>query len=112
MEVDVFAKYIEQLGYNVVTLSYDSVEKLNKFDRKRNVDVTMVSDEKSAMIDAFGLRNEEYGPDHYAHGVPHPAIYIIGKDGVVRAKLLEEGYRVRPKPEDVIAEIKKLDGQG
>ncbi len=45
----------------------------------------MLSDEKSAMIDAFDLRDPQYKPGSKAHGVPRPAIFIIDAEGVIRA---------------------------
>jgi hypothetical protein len=45
------------------------------------------------------------------NGIPHPAIYIIGADGVVIEKLYEEGYRTRPPAELVIAAVDKAGGQ-
>lgn len=108
INADKHAAEIEQLGYTPITVSYDKLKHLAKFDKKKNIAMEMYSDPNSAVIDAFKLRNEKYGPKHYAHGVPHPAIYVISKDGLIQAKLLEEGYKVRPGAEDVIAAIKEL----
>lgn len=108
INADEYAEQIRALGYNPITISYDEVKHLNKFDKKKKISIEMYSDPGSKVIDAFHLRNEEYEEGHYAHGVPHPAIYIISKDGTIQGKLMEEGYKVRPNPEDVIALIKSV----
>ncbi|MGD8327454.1 MAG: peroxiredoxin family protein [Sphingomonadales bacterium] len=108
INADEYADQIRALGYNPVTISYDELKHLNRFDKKKDISIEMYSDPGSKVIDAFHLRNEEYKEGHYAHGVPHPAIYIISKDGLIQGKLMEKGYKVRPKPEDVIALIKSI----
>ena len=105
INADKYAEQIRALGYNPITISYDELKHINKFDKKKKISMAMYSDPKSEVIDAFELRNEDYEEGHYAHGVPHPAIYVIAKDGTIQGKLLEEGYKVRPTAEDVIALI-------
>lgn len=99
----------EERGYKLVSLSYDSVEKLSKFHNKYDTDLTLLSDPDSATIKAFGLLNEEYAEGHFAHGVPYPAIYVIGKDGFVKARYTEDGYKKRPSLDDV---LNGIDHQG
>lgn len=87
----------EERGLSVVGLSYDPVDEQAAFVDAEGLELTLVSDPDSAVIDAFGLRNGKYqNPAHFAYGVPHPAIYVIGTDGQTRAVLREEGYRNRP----------------
>ncbi len=94
---------LAERGYTLAALSYDSPMVLAAFSRKHQIGYYLLSDEKSAVIDAFGIRDPRYPSESKAHGVPMPGIFIIDVEGVVRAKLAEEGYKVRP-PVDAIIE--------
>lgn len=96
------------LGYPLVGVSYDTPAKLRKFARQRKIDYTLLSDESSAIIDAFGIRNTEYGSGHYAEGVPHPVIFVVDQNGRVLEKFSREGYKERPEPEVVIGALRTL----
>ncbi len=102
------ADVITDQGYNIVTLSYDAPETLKKFSERYNFPFTMLSDEGSVAIKSFGIMNEDFAPDHFAYGVPHPHVYVVGKDKVIQAVLAEEGYKNRPQIEAIAAAIKGL----
>ena len=44
----------------------------------------------------------------FAYGVPRPAIFVISPTGVVKAKLAEEGYKVRPTVQAVLDSVDAL----
>ena len=96
------------LGMPLVLLTYDPVEKLARFAGRQNIAYTLLSDPESKIIDGFGLRNTDFGPESIAHGVPHPAIFLIDAKGIIRAKLMEEGYKARPEIADVLAAAQSL----
>ena len=83
-------------GYRLAAISYDDPAVLAQFAAKQSIGYTLLSDKGSAMIDAFKLRDPQYKPDSFAYGVPTPAIFVIGRNGVIKAKLAEEGYKTRP----------------
>jgi peroxiredoxin len=95
-------------GYNLVGLSYDAVPVLAKFAAERKVGWTLLSDPKSQVIDGWQLRDPAYPPGNRAHGVPRPAIYVIDRKGVIRARLMEENYRNRPPASAVLAAVDAL----
>ncbi|MEM7081763.1 MAG: peroxiredoxin family protein [Pseudomonadota bacterium] len=97
---DEFAKR----GVNLVVLSYDSVAILNAFADEQNIGYTLVSDEGSRVINAFGIRNEKHEKGTSGYGIPHPGIMLFSPSGTLVAKFAEEGYRKRPPVEDVLAE--------
>lgn len=99
---------IETRGYKLAAISYDKPEVLARFAAEHGIGYALLSDSKSAMIDAFKLRDPQYPADSFAFGVPKPAIFVIGRDGKVRAKLAEEGYKVRPGNDALIAAIDAL----
>jgi peroxiredoxin len=74
---------------------------------KRGITYTLLSDPKSEVIDRYGLRDRTYPPGNLAYGVPRPIIFVIGKDGVIKAKLFEETFQKRPP---LALVLKTLDG--
>lgn len=95
-DLNTIADDLEGRGFKLVALSYDSVDTLAKFAKSKKLAYTLVSDPKSQVIDAFGLRNMDMAGSARMNGIPHPAIFVIGADGKVLAKLREESYRKRP----------------
>lgn len=96
---------ITDLGYNIVTVSYDKPDALKNFKSKYGFSYMMLSDEDSATIKALGILNEDYEPDHFAYGVPKPTVYIVGDDGVIHDVLAEEGYKKRPQIDVILGSI-------
>lgn len=54
------------------------------------------------MIDRYGLLNPE------AKGWPHPATYVIDKEGVVRWKFIEVDYTKRPSNEQIVQAVRAI----
>jgi peroxiredoxin len=100
---------IEKRGYRIAALSYDTPEILQTFTAKRHIAYTFLSDPKSEVIDLYKLRDPQYPPGSRAYGVPRPIIFVLDKNGVIKAKLYEESFKVRPP---VTAVISKLDELG
>ena len=99
-------KNIQKLGYKVASVSYDDVTALKAFNDKRAIAYPMLSDKGSEIIKAFGILNEKMQRGTRFYGIPYPAVYMIGADGVVQARLAEEGYKKRPPASLVIHTIK------
>jgi peroxiredoxin len=95
-------------GYRLVTVSYDAPEILAGFAKKYGVTYLMTSDRGSAMIDAFKIRDPQYAPTSRAYGVPMPAIFVVDKAGIVRAKMAEAGYKTRPPSAAIIEAVDAL----
>ena len=86
----------EAMGISLVAMTYDSVEMLKSVEEDMGVEFAMLRDEDIKHVNALGILNTDYAPDHRAYGVPHPGIFLIDTDGVIQAKFAEEGYRTRP----------------
>jgi peroxiredoxin len=95
-------------GYNIVGLSYDAPETLAAFAQKTGINYALLSDEKSAMIDALGLRDPAYAAGSFAAGVPKSSTLIIDKAGVVRWKSVASDYKVRPQNSAILAAVDSL----
>src|ERR1700677_941407 len=101
---------IEKRGYHVAGLSYDSPEILAAFTAKRHLAYTLLSDPKSEVIDGYKLRDPEYPPGNRAYGVPRPIIFILDRNGVIKAKLYEDTFKKRPPVSLVIETLDKVAG--
>ena len=99
---------IQKLGYEVASVSYDNVAALKAFNDKHGIAYPMLSDKGSEIINAFGILNEKMQRGTRFYGIPYPAVYVIGADGVVQAQLAEEGYKKRPPASLVIHTIKSI----
>ncbi len=64
----------------------------------------MLSDADHRVIDRYGLLNEGS-----KRAMPHPATYVIDRDGKVRWRFVEVDYKVRPSNEDVLKELAKVE---
>lgn len=93
---------LAQRGYTLAAISYDKPDALTTFAQKWNIRYTLLSDDGSALIDAFHLRDPQYKPDSFAFGVPKPSIFVIDRRGIVRAKIAREGYQIRPSNEEIL----------
>ena len=96
---------LAQRGYTLTALSYDPPAILATFAQRQGIAFTLLSDEKSAMIDAFGLRDPAYPADSFAYGVPKASILVIDAKGVVRSKNVAADYKFRPTPEAILASV-------
>ena len=99
---------LEARGYRLAAISYDPTDVLTQFAEKWRIGYQLLSDPGSVTIDAFALRDPQYKPHSFAYGVPRPAIFVITPKGVIRAKLAEEGYKVRPSVQAVLAAVDAL----
>lgn len=98
-------KQAAEKGYTTAGISYDSVDILDKFSRKFSISYPLLSDEGSKVIDSLKLRNPAYKGKSRFYGVPYPMVLVIGKDGIVKAKLFEENYRKRPATSTILAAL-------
>lgn len=95
----------------IVTVSVDDREGMQLMidrvaaDDGMAPDFIMLSDPDHAVIDRYGLFNENAPPNR---PLPHPATYVIDREGVVRYRFVEVDYRVRPTNEDILEVLKTL----
>ncbi len=68
-------------------------------------DFIMLSDPDHRVINRYGLFNPDAPPNR---PLPHPATYVIDKEGVVRYRFVEVDYRVRPTNEDILEVLEGL----
>lgn len=82
----------------------DPVERNAEVAASLGLDYRIAADPDLAAIDAYGLRHDAPGFDA---PIARPATFVIDADGIVRWRDLTENYRLRPRPEQILA---VLDG--
>jgi len=105
--VDAEAEF-NALGFNMTTMTYDSVATLKVAEEEYGTSFPTLHDENSAFIKALGILNAQYEPGNRAYGIPYPGIFVIDSQGIIRAKLAEEDYRERPDFSLALEEASKL----
>lgn len=100
---------IKAAGLQVVAISYDPVEVLERFAKQRNIQFPLLSDPGSATIKNWKLLNAD--AKGRTEGIPHPMTYVLSRDGVIRAQLGHETYQVRHTVPDLIQAAKAANGK-
>jgi peroxiredoxin len=59
-----------------------------------------------AVIDRYGILN----PDGSRRGIPHPATYVIDKQGTVRWRDVQTDYKVRPTNKAILTAVRAASG--
>jgi peroxiredoxin len=67
-------------------------------------DFQFLSDADHAVIARYGILN----PDAGSRFIPHPATYVIDRDGVVRWRDIETDYKIRPANAQIVAAVRAL----
>jgi len=98
---------IKASGVRLIGWSYDAPAANAAAATKLGLTFPLLSDTGSKIIDAYGIRNTE--AKGKAEGVPHPVVFIVDRTGVIRAKLMRDGYRDRPESAEIIAAAKNLN---
>ncbi|MBI1956698.1 MAG: peroxiredoxin family protein, partial [Acidobacteria bacterium] len=81
-----YSEEFRKQGLGVVAITYDSVEILADFAKRRSITFPILADPKSEIIRAFRVLNTAVPPGHMWYGVPYPGTYIVDQNGVVRSK--------------------------
>ncbi|MBI2989498.1 MAG: peroxiredoxin family protein [Deltaproteobacteria bacterium] len=99
----------EKERVQILAVSIDTHDESKKFVQKlkerfpaAELDFPMLEDKNHKVIDRYGILN----PD--GKGWPHPATYVIDKQGVVRWRVVEVDYTKRPSNEQILRELRKL----
>ncbi len=72
---------------------------------ERMIDYPLLSDPDAAVMNRYGLFNQD---DPKGRAIPHPTTYVIDTDGVVRWKMTEVNYRIRPERAEILRELARL----
>lgn len=98
----------------LLAVSVDDHEKTKQFaakiaaDGNGPVNYTMLSDPNHKIIDTYGLHDPAYDGTKF-DGIPHPAVYVIDKNGRVTWAKVESDYKVRPSNPDIRDALESLN---
>lgn len=74
-------------GYEIFAISNDTVDRLAEFSGRHSIEFSLLSDEDSEVIRAFGILNTLIQPGEGKHmrwhGIPYPGTYVTDSNGVV-----------------------------
>jgi peroxiredoxin len=76
-------------------------------DGKGDITFSLLSDPDHRIIDAYGLCDPAY-EGQKVFGIPHPAVYVIDRNGKVAWAKIESNYRARPGNEEIRAAVNAL----
>ena len=98
-------KEFEELGSIVIGVSADSPKKHRNFIEKKNLGITLLSDEEHKVLEQFGVwqLKKNYGREYM--GIVR-STFIIDPKGVIRA--VWEKVKVKGHVEEVLAKLKEL----
>jgi peroxiredoxin len=111
MNLNSGAADIAKRGYGLAGISYEKPPVNANFIAQKKIAYPLLSDPNSEVIDRYGLRDPQYKKGSRAYGVPRPIIFILNRDGVIRAKLYEDNYIKRPPLSLVIETLDKMSNQ-
>jgi len=106
LSINSYLPDFQKAGYGVAIISYDDVEKANLFSQKHEIRILLLSDPQSALIRAFKILDATQSADSYAYGIPMPTIYVVNAQGIITARLIDDGHENRPGINDVLAALK------
>ena len=100
----------DAIGVGVAGMTYDKPEIIQAFHDKWALAYPLLGDADRQHVDAWDIRNKEYGEGTFAYGVPHPGVVLLSPDGTILAKWAEAGYRSRADWSTVLEEVRSIVG--
>lgn len=94
---------IRKAGAEVIAVSVDTTEESARLAAGLGLGFPILSDVERRAIHDWGLVHEGGRPGGGA--IARPAIYIVEPDGRISWRSLTENYRVRVRPEQVLAAL-------
>jgi len=71
----------------------------------RALEFPLLSDPDHAVIARYGLLNQQ---DPQARPIPHPTVFVIDREGIVRWKFIEINYKIRPANDDILRALEEM----
>jgi peroxiredoxin len=93
-------------GIEVVAISVDSPAESGRLCQSRGYTFPFLSDPKAEVIRQYGVLHPKGGGD--GKDIARPAEFLVDVTGTIRWVNLTDDYRVRARPEAVLAAIDRL----
>lgn len=81
----------------------DDPDRLAALARDKGLEFPVLPDPGAETIRAYGVLNEANG------SIAHPTALVIDRQGIVRFVRVDENYRRRPEPEELLDALRGLD---
>ena len=94
---------IKQAGGELLAISVDEQSYAWSMAQTTGAKFNMLSDTGHKVIDSYGVLN---AAEH--DGIAHPAIFIVGKDGLIKYLYVGKNATDRPGDTAIIDEVKKM----
>lgn len=106
IELNQVADQVKAAGFNMVGVSYDSIEILKSFSEVNQLQFDLLSDIDAKTVKQLGILNNDYQEGHRFYGIPYPGVLVISRDGKVKDKYFFIGYKKRITAEMLIKVVK------
>ena len=129
MELQSQLETLQEQGIGVAAISYDSVEVVADFAKRRGITFPLLADSDSSVISDFGILNtvaaegvgdnaddpsvkadvaryvSAFGANPMIVGTPYPGTFMVDGDGKVTSRFFEEFYRERNTTTNVMLKL-------
>jgi peroxiredoxin len=99
-------KELQALGVRPVAISVDPAEKTRGLCQRRGYTYIFLSDPNAEVIRRYGVLHP--GAGLKGHDIARPAEFLVDSSGTVRWVNLTDDFRVRARPEQLIAAAQRL----
>lgn len=113
---------ILEAGHRIIAISPDQPSALAATPDREKLGYTLLSDSDAEAAQAFGIAFQvpddlvdKYKTDYQIdleaasgrqhHLLPHPAVFVVGTDGIIRFAHVNEDYKVRLEPEKILEAV-------
>ncbi len=95
---------------SILAISADHPDKLGEKLLPAGFTFPLLGDPGGEVIEAYGLRHP--GGNPLGGDIARPALIFVDREGRVALRLLTENWRIRPTPEQILSEAKRVLGPG
>jgi len=124
-QIKTVEKPLLELGYQIIAISPDRVERLRESLKKHNIQYMLLSDSPANAMKAFGVAfrlddqtfkkyKNSYGIDiekdsgQPHHLLPVPTAYVLDKNGVIQYRYTDPDYTKRVDPQELYRQAKAI----
>ena len=99
---------IRETDATVLAICADSIERNAEVVETLKLDFPILSDSDFVATKAFDLLHREGGFRADSPDIARPAVFILDQQGIVRWRHLTDNWRVRVRPETVLAQLSEI----
>lgn len=110
IQLQEYQHQFEAAGIGMVAITYDDPALQQAFIEKYDITIPLLSDTDALSFKTLGILNEQYTPEDFQYGIPHPGMIVVDPKGRVVGKLFLEAYSTRVDSEASLAFAKDALG--